>query len=122
MEGVPESKKETTQELDFDKAVSLAEELFRVAEARNQFAHDQGGGDFEGFATMGQHVGNNRLTYDELEAEFSKLRKKFDDEVKDKMRLVEQLRKIGDKELADKIARTFNVRTGLIGRMFPGDK
>ncbi len=121
MEGVP-GKSESEKGLEFDAAVSLAEEMLRVAEARNKFARDQGGGDFEGFATVGQHVGNNRKLYDGLEAEFSELREKFDTGVKDKMRFVEQLKKSGNKELAEAVSSMFSVRTGILGRMFPSDK
>jgi hypothetical protein len=102
----------------FTEQLHLAQEMLAYANERNKFAQNVGGGDFEGFATIGQHVGDNRKKYDDLHKEFEKYRKDFDEAVPDKKAFVKKLRSMNENELADAVASMFRVRESLFRKLF----
>lgn len=75
-------------------------------------------GDFEGFATVGQHVGDNRAKYDTLHQEYEKFRAEFDTAVPDKKAFVKKLRSMNETELADAVASMFGVKESFFGKLF----
>jgi len=95
------------QELSFDQKVALATTLFQAVDDRNVFIQRQGG--FDTFAEVGQHVGDMRSVYDEMENAVSIARQEFDEKISDKKEFVKQLRIAGNDALADLIARMFSV-------------
>ena len=114
----PEQNNNGQEGVSFSEQINLAREMLAYADERNKFAQNMGGGDFEGFATVGQHVGDNRAKYDALHQEFEKNRKAFDTAVLDKKAFVKKLRSMNETELADAVARMFRVKEGLFGKLF----
>lgn len=101
----PDNQQE--QELSFDQQVALATNLFKAVDDRNVFIERQGG--FDTFAEVGQHVGDMRFVYDEMENAVSIARQEFDEKISDKKEFVKQLRIAGNDAIADLIARMFSV-------------
>jgi hypothetical protein len=114
----PQSNNEGQEGVSFTGQMHLAQEMLAYADERNKFAQNMGGGDFEGFATVGQHIGDNRAKYDALHTEFEKYRTDFDRAVPDKKAFVKKLRSMNENELADAVATMFGVREGLFGKLF----
>ena len=102
----------------FSEQINLAREMLAYADERNKFAQNMGGGDFEGFATVGQHVGDNRAKYDALHQEYEKFRAEFDTAVPDKKAFVKKLRSMNENELADAVASMFGVKESFFGKLF----
>ena len=114
----PEQNNNGQEEVSFSEQINLAREMLAYADERNKFAQNMGGGDFEGFATVGQHVEDNRAKYDALHQEFEKNRKVFDTAVLDKKAFVKKLRSMNETELADAVASMFGVKEGFFGKLF----
>src|SRR3989344_8119901 len=111
-ERAPENKGEG--ELSFERAFSLAVVLLDAVDARNRFTEAQGG--FDTFADVGQHAEGMREAYDKLEEAVSQARREFDEKVHDKKAFVLQLRAMGRKGFADRIASRFGVSSDVPGR------
>lgn len=119
MENKPKLDLPNKQEnVSFGEQLHLAQEMLSYANERNKFAQNTGGGDFEGFAAVGQHVWDNRAKYDALHQEFEKFRQKFDASVPDKKAFVKKLRSMNENELADAVASIFGVKEGFFGKLF----
>lgn len=114
----PEQNNNGQERVSFSDQINLAREMLAYADERNKFAQNMGGGDFEGFATVGQHVGDNRAKYDDLHQEFEKNREAFDIAVPDKKAFVKKLRSMNETELADAVASMFRVKEGFFGKLF----
>ncbi len=114
----PEQNNNGQEGVSFSEQINLAREMLAYADERNKFAQNMGGGDFEGFATVGQHVEDNRTKYDTLHQEFEKNRKAFDTAVLDKKIFVKKLRSMNETELADAVASMFGVKEGFFGKLF----
>jgi hypothetical protein len=114
----PESNNGGPEGVPFTEQLHLAKEMLAFADERNKFAQNMGGGDFEGFATVGQHVDDNRVKYDALNQEYEKFRADFDAAVPDKKAFVKKLRSMNENELADAVAMMFGVREGFFGKLF----
>jgi hypothetical protein len=104
--------------VSFSDQINLAREMLACADERNKFAQNMGGGDFEGFATVGQYAGDNRAKYDSLHQEFEKNRKAFDSAVSDKKAFVKKLGSLNETELADAVASMFRVKEGIFAKLF----
>lgn len=119
MEKEPKPEEKTSLEsVPFSEQVNLAREMLAYAEERNAFAQNMGGGDFEGFATVGQHVGDSRAKYDALHQKYEEYRKSFDHATPDKTAFVKKLRSMNENELADAVASMFRVKEGFFGKLF----
>lgn len=119
MENSPEIKlKKDSESVSFKEQLDLAQKMLEYADERNRFAQNMGGGDFEGFATVGQHIGNNKTQYDTLHEKFEEFRSKFDDAVQDKSTFVKKLRSMNDDKLADAIVSMFRVNESVFQKWF----
>ena len=119
MDNEPKKVEVSDQEgISFNEQLPLAQEMLAYANERNTFAQNMGGGDFEGFAAVSQHVGDNRSKYDALQQKFEEFRKAFDEAVLDKKAFVKKLHSINENELADAVASMFSIREGLFGKLF----
>ena len=108
---VPENRGEG--ELSFERAFSLAVALLDAVDTRNRFTEAHGG--FDTFAEVWQHVGDKREEYDKMEEAVSRARQEFDEKVHDKKAFVLQLRAMGRKGFADRIASMFGVSSEVPG-------
>lgn len=109
MEGIPTNDQvpNNQEELSFDKKVSLAKAVFDAVNTRNNFTEMHGG--FDDFAEVWQHVGDNRKVFDEMESAVTNARKEFDEKISDKKQFVEDLRNLGEVEVADMISSMFGI-------------
>ena len=114
----PEQNNNGQEEVSFSIQIHLAREMLAYANDRNKFAQNVGGADFEGFATVTQHVGDNRVKYDALHQGFEKNRQAFDTAVSDKRAFVKKLRSMNETELADAVASMFRVKESFFGKLF----
>ncbi|HEY4479657.1 MAG TPA: hypothetical protein VI981_04880 [Candidatus Paceibacterota bacterium] len=104
-ERAPENRGEG--ELSFERAFSLAVALLDAVDTRNGFTEAHGG--FDTFAETWQHVEGKRKEYDVMEEVVLWARREFDEKVHDKKAFVLQLRAMGRKGFADRIASMFGV-------------
>lgn len=115
IEKTPDNQQE--QKLSFDQKLTLATVLFDAVNKRNTFIQAQGG--FDTFAEAGQHVGDMRNVYDEMEDAVSIARKEFDEKISDKREFVKQLKDAGNDDIADMLGGMFGVpKGGVFSRIF----
>lgn len=105
--GNSELREPASEPLSIEQRIQLARELVDAVNTRNQFTEERGG--FDTFAEVWQHVEGNREEYDKLESEVTQLRKELDEKVVDKKALIKELRRLGEKDVADRIAAMFRL-------------
>ncbi|MCF7835567.1 MAG: hypothetical protein K9M15_00360 [Candidatus Marinimicrobia bacterium] len=88
--------------------ITLAKALTRANDERNRFIEQFG--DFDTFAEVWQHVGNNRELFDELSAKALDAREEADKNILDKRAFVEYLQTTGEKDLACRISKIFGIK------------
>lgn len=108
---------EQAETLPFADQIELARQMIETSTKRNEFARIHGGGDFDGFASVGQYVGDNRALYDALEKKFDEVAVRFDAAVPDRKAFVKKLRSAGQGQLADEFAERFGLQEGFLTRL-----
>ncbi|MCK5022068.1 MAG: hypothetical protein KAR54_02370 [Candidatus Pacebacteria bacterium] len=90
---------------EMEKQADLARALARANNERNRFVEQFV--DFDTFAEVWQHVGNNREEYDKLVNKASDALNEIKEKVSDKKALVEYLKSISESELAERMSKIF---------------
>lgn len=103
MENTPQNNIESSLEHN----ISIAEELYRNVSDRNTMVSNNGG--FDTFSVVMYGIPSLKEDYDRYSEAVSRLRKELDEQVSDKPAFVEELNKLGKKEVAERIKSMFQL-------------